>query len=155
MNERADELGMTSAVFYNPNGLPVYTKGTVTAKVQNMMSADDMFKLSSYILNNYPQITDITSLKYCTISSFNYTTANNNPLVYNISGVNGLKTGVTNRAGSCLVASVPITFENETHNIVLAIFGAENSAERGTAAEVLMRAAINYYSENGFSYPYE
>jgi len=150
MNERAQELGLYSAVFFNPNGLPIYTGLTMNAKMQNRMSARDMFKLSAYILEHYPQITDITSLQYCTMSTLNYTTANSNPLVFNMPGVDGLKTGSTNRAGYCVIASMPVTVKGETHEIVAVVLGAENAADRGQAAEVLLRCAAAYYKENGF-----
>ena len=52
------------------HGLPAYTEEPVPAKRQNRMSARDMFRLVSYLLKVYPQITDITSLKSATLSTF-------------------------------------------------------------------------------------
>jgi len=145
MNKRAGELGLTSSVFYNPHGLPFYVQSTIPAKLQNMMTADDMFRLSAYILDKYPDITDITSMIYCTMPTLKYTTANSNPLVFNLDGVNGLKTGSTNRAGSCLVASIPLKINGEMHNIIVVLFGAETASERGQAAHILLKGAAAYY----------
>jgi len=150
MNTRAQEMGIYSAVFYNPNGLPFYTGSRMNAKLQNRMSARDMFKLSAFILQNYPQITDITDLDFCTMPTLSYTTANSNPLVFNMPEVDGLKTGSTNRAGYCLVASMPLTVNGETHELLAVVLGAENAADRGQAAEILLRAAAAHYTETGF-----
>lgn len=39
MNQRAAKLGMKSAKFYNPHGLPNYDASAITAKRQNSMTA--------------------------------------------------------------------------------------------------------------------
>ena len=150
MNTRAQELGLYSAQFYTPNGLPVFTDTAVPAKLQNRMSAYDLFKLSSYVLRTFPEITAITSKAFASMPSLSYTVANSNPLLFNLPGVNGLKTGSTNRAGYCVSASLPVTVKGETHQIILCLLGAENGAERGQEAEILLRFARNYYQQNGF-----
>ena len=69
MNQKASELGLSQAIFFNSHGLPSYTEDPVPAKRQNRMSAEDMFRLVSYLLKVYPQITDITSLETATLES--------------------------------------------------------------------------------------
>ncbi len=150
MNEKAAQFGLRSAVFYTPHGLPVYTDSAVSAKLQNRMSAQDLFRLIRRLLADFPQITDITAMKYTKLKKLDFATANSNPLVFNLDGVNGLKTGSTNKAGYCLAASLPVTSGGETHTIVLILLGAETAEVRGQAAEILMRYAQNYYEENGF-----
>ena len=150
MNQKAKELGYRSALFRSPHGLPVYSDSAVTAKLQNMMSASELFQLCRLLLDDYPQITGITGRKFCKLDELNYKSANSNPLVFNMEGVNGLKTGSTNRAGFCLAASMPVTHEGETHNIVLILLGAESAPLRGQAAEILLRSARSYYEKNGF-----
>ena len=134
MNAKAKELKLSTAVFYNSNGLPVYSEGALSSKKQNMMSAGDMFTLAQYLLNNYPTITEITKNQFASMPSLDYTTANSNALVFNLEGVNGLKTGSTKRAGYCLVASTE-------EGYILVLFGAENAAERDRASELLLRYA--------------
>ncbi len=146
MNERAAELGMRTARFYNPHGLPVFTETGYPSKLQNRMSASDMFRLCSYILEHYPEITDITSLQFSYMPTLNYTTANSNPLVFNMPGTSGLKTGSTIKAGFCLVASCPVTVDGEDHTMVAVVFGAETAGERGQAAEILLRFAKSWVS---------
>ncbi len=150
MNERARELGWTTARFYTPHGLPLYAGGAIPAKRQNEMSAMELFKLCAYLLKNESQITDITSLQYANLPTLKYSTSNTNTLVYNIPGVTGLKTGSTDRAGSCVAVSLPITRDGETHNIVLILLGAETPALRGQAGEILLRWAQDHYAAAGF-----
>ncbi|MBQ3373699.1 MAG: serine hydrolase [Oscillospiraceae bacterium] len=150
MNSRAQELGLYSAEFYTPNGLPIFTDTAVPAKLQNRMSAYDLFRLSAYVLKSFPEITKITSQAFASMPSLSYTVANSNPLLFNMPGITGLKTGSTNRAGYCISASLPVTVGKETHQIILCLLGAETGADRGQEAEILLRFARNYYQQNGF-----
>ena len=151
MNRRALELGLRSACFHSPHGLPVYTPSNVPAKLQNTMTASDLFRLSSYLLKNYPALTTRTSQRFATLPTLDYTTANSNPMVFNLPGVNGLKTGNTNRAGYCLVSSLPLTVDGETHTILLIVLGAETAMMRNQASEILLRYARQYYLSHGFA----
>ena len=151
MNRRAAELGMESAHFYNPNGLPVYLPQAITAKVQNLMSARDLFLLCRTILEESPEITRITRERYGSMPSLNnYVTANSNAVVFNLEGCNGLKTGSTNKAGSCLAATLPVTVGGETHTAVAIVLGAESADARNQATEILLRYARNTWQEQGF-----
>lgn len=150
MNERAAELGLLSARFYTPHGLPSYSESGLPGKRQNCMSAMDLFRLSSYLLEKAPQVTEMTSQQFVHLDKLGFTTANSNPLVFNMAGVNGLKTGSTNRAGYCVVATLPVTVDGETHTIVAVVLGAETAELRGQAGEILLRYARDYYEKNGF-----
>ena len=142
MNRRAQELGLASVTMFNCNGLPSFTGDAIPVKRQNLMSAEDLFRLSRHILKNYPEITQITSRQLAHMPHLNdYWTANSNPLVYNLEGVNGLKTGHTNRAGYCVAASMPVGREDGLHTVVLILMGAETAELRGQAAEILLRYA--------------
>ena len=150
MNDRAAQLGLRFTRFYTPSGLPSYSGSGMSAKQQNRMSAVDLFRLSQYILTYHPEITEITSQQYGKFEKLNYTTANSNPLVFNMEGVNGLKTGSTNKAGSCLVATLLVTVGGKTHTLVVVVLGAEQAGVRGQAAEMLLRWARDYCEKNGF-----
>ncbi|MBR1456862.1 MAG: D-alanyl-D-alanine carboxypeptidase [Oscillospiraceae bacterium] len=150
MREKAAALGLGTAEFYTPHGLPVYAGGVVSAKLQNRMSALDLFRLIRTVLAEHPEITAITAKKYQRMPSLDYATANSNPLLFNLEGVNGLKTGSTNKAGYCLAATLPVTAGGETHTVVLVLLGAETADVRGQAAEILLRYARSYYETNGF-----
>ena len=150
MNERAAQLGLRFTHYYTPSGLPSYSRSGMTGKLQNRMSAVDLFRLCQQILNYHPEITKITSQKLGKFEKLKYETYNSNPLVFNLEGVNGLKTGSTNKAGSCLVASLPVTAGGKTHTVVAVVLGAEQAGVRGQATEMLLRWARDYYTEHGF-----
>ena len=149
MNERARELGLKTAHFYNPNGLPVYLQQAVSTKVQNCMSAEDLFSLCSLLIREHPELLNITRERYGSMPSLKYVTANSNAVVFNLPGCNGLKTGSTNKAGSCLAASLPVTVNGETHTAVAIVLGSETAYGRNQAAEILLRAARDTWQEQG------
>lgn len=143
MRRKAADIGLSEeTTFYNCNGLPVFADAVSTAKMQNHMSAEDMFKLCMHILNVYPQITEITSKKEYPMTSFHMDIKTTNALLYNEPEVIGLKTGTTNMAGSCLV-SVMRTADDagNPHDLVAVVLGAEDNTVRFTSSEILLRYA--------------
>ncbi len=145
MNQRALELGLSQAAFFNCNGLPCYTEDAIPAKRQNRMSAEDMFRLVSYLLKVYPQVTDITSLKSAVLTSLGREVRNTNPMLSNLPGVTGLKTGTTNKAGACLVTSLTADDGTTEHDLVVIVFGSEDSVERGRVSGLLARYALQAF----------
>lgn len=140
MNRRASEIGLSDATcFYNCNGLPVFSGYVLATKQQNLMSAKDMFLLVSHIFMIYPEITDITSQKEIYLDTIDAKATNTNPMLYNMDGVVGLKTGTTDRAGCCLVTAMKVMKDDTEHIIVGVEFGAENVNTRNTASEILLR----------------
>lgn len=146
MNQKAAELGLSQAVFYNSNGLPAYTGDAVPSKRQNRMSARDMFRLVSHLLKVYPQVTDITSMKTATLQSLDLEVKNTNPLLHNLPEATGLKTGTTNKSGACLVTSLTADNGNEEHDLVVIVLGTEDSIERGRVSALLARYALQTFS---------
>ena len=147
MNQKANELGLSQAAFFNCNGLPVYTKDSVPAKIQNRMSAEDMFRLVSYLLRVYPQVTDITSLQSASLESLGIEVDNTNPLLYNMSEVTGLKTGTTNKAGACLVTSLTADDGNMEHDLAVIVLGTEDSVERGRVSGLMAKYALEVFHD--------
>ncbi len=145
MNQKARELGLSQAVFFNCHGLPSFSEDPIPSKRQNRMSAEDMFRLVTYLLKVYPQITDITSRKEAVLESLDLEVRNTNPLVYNLSEVTGLKTGTTNKAGACLVTSMAVEDGTVEHDLVVIVLGAESSIERGRVSGLLARYALQAF----------
>ncbi len=145
MNEKVAELGMTRAVFFNSHGLPVFTEEAVPSKRQNRMSTQDLFRMVSHLLKVYPQITDITSMRNATLESLGVAVRNTNPLLYNLPGATGLKTGTTNKAGACLVTSVTVDDGDMGHDLVVIVLGPENFTERGRVSALLARYALQAF----------
>lgn len=149
MNQKAIALGLSdNARFYNPHGLPVFHDDVLTVKLQNHLTANDMFILASHILDTYPEITEITSIKKTKLASLNnFEAVNTNILLYNVPGVVGLKTGTTNKAQSCLVTAYETKdMSGETHYIVSVVYGAENAQTQSFVSLVLMRYGIQKFN---------
>ena len=134
MNKKASELKLEDSVFINCNGLPVMTMGSIPTKMQNRMSANDMFTLVCHILDRYPEVTDITSKQLVKLETLDYTSWNSNTLIFNNPSITGLKTGNTKASGSCVAAC-------DSKGKVVIVLGAEDSAIRGRCAEILFRAS--------------
>ena len=145
MNQKAKDLGLSQTVFFNCNGLPAYTEDVIPSKRQNSMSAEDMFRLVSYLLKVYPQVTDFTSLESATLESLELEVRNTNPLLHNLPEVTGLKTGTTNKAGACLVTSLTADDGTMEHDLVVIVLGTEDSIERGRVSGLLARYALNVF----------
>lgn len=143
MNDKASELSLIEAEFYNCNGLPIYEDQFIPAKMQNHMSAKDMFILASNLVNTYPEVLEITSIKTLSLPSLGTEVKNTNAILYNIDAVKGLKTGTTNKSGACLITCAPVEKDGKTHNIISVLFGAESEVERATISEVMVRFGMD------------
>lgn len=143
MNKKALELGLANAEFYNTNGLPVYTDQRMPAKMQNHMTASEMFVLASEVLNKYPEIMDITSIKTANLPTFKKDIKNTNAILYNMDEVKGIKTGTTNKSGACLISCAVVEKDGKPQNLISVLLGAEGEYDRSTVSEVAMRYAID------------
>ena len=94
MTETARRLGMNDSQFRNASGLP---------DPEHYTTAMDLARLATATIANFPQYYPWYSLRSFTYN--NITQPNRNRLLWWDSGVDGLKTGHTNSAGYCLVAS--------------------------------------------------
>ncbi len=150
MNAKAKELGFSpEAVFYNCNGLPLFTDSVESLKIQNHLSARDMFLLVSHLLREYPEVLEITSTKEKELLSFGRSVKNTNPLLYNLTDVIGLKTGTTNASRSSLVSAAQAKDpEGNTHILVAIEYGAEDGAARNTISQQLLRYGLQEFKAN-------
>jgi D-alanyl-D-alanine carboxypeptidase (penicillin-binding protein 5/6) len=94
MNEKAKELGLTGSHFANVDGLP---------DPNEYMTARDLAVLARRLIADFPQYYHYDSEKSFTFDRIKQ--GNRNPLLYTDPTVDGLKTGHTDEAGYCLVAS--------------------------------------------------
>ena len=93
MNDKAHRLGMTDTHFVNPNGLDA---------PGHYSTARDMAKLASYAMQN-PIFARTVSAK--TVNIGKRSLRNHNKLLWQVEGVDGVKTGFTKAAGRILVSS--------------------------------------------------
>ena len=151
MNMKVKELNLSEATyFYNCHGLPEYSDTVVASKIQNHISASDMFILASHILNKYPEVREITSTRKYKMEDFKIEVSNTNPLLYNMPGIVGLKTGTTKASGASLVAAYDLETDGGVHTIVAIEYGAEDAASRNTVTEILIRYGIQCDSVSSY-----
>lgn len=142
MNEKASELGLMSASFINPNGLPINDEETG----QNHMSVSDLYKLVRYVLTKYPEILEITSQKELIVPERNFSKASTNPVLGVVAGVDGLKTGYTDKSGLCLVSTMPVTGSGQDFRLIAIIMGVQSHEDRISKTKELLEYGRNNYS---------
>ena len=94
MNQTARRLGMANSSFTNATGLP---------DAQHYSTAGDMAKLAVRIIEEFPQFYPLYSKRQYTYNGI--TQPNRNRLLGSDPSVDGMKTGHTDAAGWCLIAS--------------------------------------------------
>ena len=133
MNERAKELGMENTVFENATGLDDTVKNHVT-------SARDIAVMSAELLK-HGYITDYSTIWMDTIRNGQFGLTNTNRLIRFYKGANGLKTGMTAKAGFCISA----TAKRGGMQLIAVIMGSPSRDVRnGCAASLLDFGFANY-----------
>ena len=106
MNIFSHDIGMNNSYFYNPNGLDPDDLDMQENEI-NHSTVLDLTKLSKYLLKKYPQIFEISSKEnyniYLENGGFHHTVYNTNSLIWELDNIIGSKTGLTDRAGGCLL----------------------------------------------------
>lgn len=129
MNERAKELGCRQFVFYNTHGLPD-NNGR-----ENLGNPAELAFLAG-VLMDVPEIIRWTSVRRDAIREdrkiFYLDTTNS--LLGRCPGVNGMKTGMTNKAGHCIT----VTCERDGRRLVVVVMGAANGKSRDALARDLL-----------------
>ncbi|NLJ58174.1 MAG: D-alanyl-D-alanine carboxypeptidase [Tissierellia bacterium] len=143
MNAKASELGLLSANFINPHGLPINDEETG----QNNMSVLDVYKLTRHILTTYPEILEVTKKPELIIPERNFNRASTNPVFGYIDEIDGLKTGYTDRAGICLVSTMPVRGQDLDFRLIGIILGAQTHDDRLNKTIELLEYGKNNYSK--------
>ncbi len=126
MNSRASELGMIDTHFDNCTGLDDTTDTHLT-------SAYDVALMSRALLK-YDFIKDYTTIWMDSLRGGETELVNTNKLVRYYSGITGLKTGTTEKAGCCVSA----TAERNSMELIAVVMGSDNSKDRFSSAETLL-----------------
>lgn len=127
MNGRAAELGMTSTVFKNTNGLDDDVDGHVT-------SARDIAIMSRELITKHPQILEYSSIWMDSIRDGAFGLTNTNRLVRFYRGANGLKTGSTSKAKFCISA----TALRDGMQLIAVVMASPTRDERNETAKKLL-----------------
>lgn len=131
MNQYAQKLGMTNTHYVDASGL--------TNDRQHYMSAHDLGILSRALINEFPEYLHYFSQK--TFLWNKISQGNRNDLLYTDTSVDGLKTGDTDDAGYCLVASAT----RGDLRLVAVVMGTKTRPERGRYAETLLNYGSNFF----------
>ena len=137
MNDKARELGLKNATFTNASGL---TKNGQ----DNKMSTRDIFTLSKTIIEKYSEVLEYAKTTVLEQPSRNFKKESTIPLVGEVEGVDGLKTGHTDEAGYCLVSTMKIKKGESEFRIISVLMGAKTKADRAQ----YMKDMLNYAKQN-------
>lgn len=136
MNSAAANLGMTHTHFADVNGMP---------DPQHYTSAGDLATLTAHIINDFPEYYPIFSVKTFTYDRIQQ--PNRNRLLWLDPSVDGLKTGHTQAAGYCLIASAnrPVDGAPGSSRRVISVIMGEPT-EPGRVADSLKLLNFAYHA---------
>ncbi len=130
MNQQARLLGMKDTNFENATGLP---------SENHYSTAYDLAILAKAIINNYPEQYKLYAEKYFTYN--NIRQPNRNRLLWRDKSVDGLKTGHTEEAGYCLVASA----ERDGMRLISVVMGTKSENARAQESQKLLNYGFRYF----------
>lgn len=138
MNEIAKDLGMNESEFHYPHGLPP-EKG----ERPDLVSAHDFGILARALIDNYPQLLELTSKIEAPFRGGAFIMRNHNKLVIHYPGCDGLKTGYYDLAGFGVVA----TAKKNSERMTAVLMGCESRKFRdGEAAKLLSKGFAQFKS---------
>lgn len=135
MNATAERLGMKNTHFMNATGLP---------DPQHYSSAHDMAILARAIINEDADHYAIYSQKDFLWN--NIKQPNRNLLLWRDKTVDGLKTGHTQEAGYCLVASAV----RDGARMITAVFGTNSEQARAAETQKLLTYGFRFFESRTF-----
>lgn len=130
MNQHARLLGMENTHFVNATGLPAD---------DHYSSAIDLAKLAKALITRFPEHYAIYSQKYFTYN--NIRQPNRNKLLWRDNSVDGIKTGHTDDAGYCLVASA----KRDDMRLITVVMGTDSEEARARESQKLLSYGFRYY----------
>ena len=138
MNEQAKAMGLAGTQYKNPEGL---------TEAGHSTTARDLATLSTRLLRDFPEYTH-----YYTIKKYRYpgtpasNDSNRNSLLFRDPTVDGLKTGHTNAAGYCLVATARRDFPNvQGRRLLSVVLGASSETARANESQKLLNWGYTAY----------
>jgi D-alanyl-D-alanine carboxypeptidase (penicillin-binding protein 5/6) len=138
MNQQAKVLGLKNTGYRNPEGLTA-PGHTTTAR--------DLGVLATRLMQDFPEY-----LHYYSIKKYRYqgtptaNDTNRNTLLFRDPTVDGLKTGHTDAAGYCLIATAKRDFPNLAgRRLVAIVLGASSEVARANEAQKLLNWGFTAY----------
>ncbi len=131
MNQQAIKLGMTNSRFANSTGLPTKEEHYTTAK--------DLARLTQALIREFPKYYQWYSEKEMTFNGI--TQKNRNRLLWRDQSVDGVKTGHTDEAKYCLVASA----KRDDMRLISVVMGTESENARARESQSLINYGFRFY----------
>lgn len=130
MNAEAKRLGMSNSNFSNSMGLPAESHYT---------SAKDLVILTRALIKDFPEYYIWDSEKEFTYNKI--TQRNRNRLLWKDSSVDGVKTGHTDEAGYCMVASA----KRDGMRLIAVLMGTKSESARASETQTLLNYGFRFY----------
>jgi D-alanyl-D-alanine carboxypeptidase (penicillin-binding protein 5/6) len=130
MNKEAQRLGMTHTHFVTATGLP---------DPQHYTTALDLSLIATAIIRDYPEFHPLYSIKEYRYN--NITQPNRNRLLWSDPSVDGMKTGHTENAGYCLIASA----HRGDRRLLSVVLGANTDALRAAESQRLLNYGFQFF----------
>lgn len=130
MNQHAIQLGMSGSSFVNSTGLPDPDHYTTTR---------DMAILAAALKRDFPYIYDLHAMREFTFNGIRQ--FNRNKLLWRDESVDGVKTGYTDSAGYCLVASA----QRGDMRLISVVMGSTSENTRVKASQALLNYGFRFF----------
>jgi serine-type D-Ala-D-Ala carboxypeptidase (penicillin-binding protein 5/6) len=134
MNNKAASLNMKNTHYVNATGLP---------DPEHYTTANDLATLASALIRDFPaDYKRLYSVKEYTYNKI--TQANRNRLLWLDPNVDGMKTGHTNSAGYCLIASS----NRDNNRLISVILGADSINARAIESQKLLNFGSQFFESS-------
>ena len=130
MNEQASRIGMANSHFENSTGLP---------NPNHYSSARDLALLTQALIKEFPEYYRWDKEKEFTYN--NITQKNRNQLLWRDETVDGVKTGYTDDAGYCMVASA----KREDMRLISVVMGTASPNARANESQSLLNYGFRFF----------
>ncbi|NJN40512.1 MAG: D-alanyl-D-alanine carboxypeptidase, partial [Gammaproteobacteria bacterium] len=130
MNREAQRLGMKGSNFTNASGWP---------DSKHFSTARDLAILATALIRDFPEFYKLYALKEFRYN--NITQQNRNRLLWLDPNVDGVKTGHTEAAGYCLIASA----QRGPRRLLSVVLGTRSDSQRAQESQKLLNYGFQFY----------
>ena len=130
MNSYAARIGMTGSHFVNPHGL---------SAEGHYSTAHDLALLGRALIHDFPVAYSYNKIKEFTVGPI--TQPNRNLLLWRDPSVDGIKTGHTDKAGYCLMASA----QRGDQRLISVVLGDTSENQRAVDSQALLNWGFRFY----------
>ena len=133
MNLHAQELGMDNTHYTDATGWP---------NPDHYTTAEDLYKLTKALINEFPDIYALFKIKEYTYGGI--TQHNRNNLLWRDESVDGVKTGHTESAGYCLISSAV----RKGTRLISIVLGSSSKEARIDASQSLLNYGFRFFESH-------